>query len=64
MTRKKICPVCNVDITNKAYISIVYDGKVCRCHPNCANEVLKNVKKVNGVNRNLNRSNVSFREQR
>lgn len=61
MTRKKRCPVCGADITNKAYIGILYNGKVERCCPKCADEVLKNDKKDSSVNRNLNRNDVSIR---
>ena len=59
--KKKRCPVCGADITNRAYIGIVLDGKVVKACPSCANEVLKNGKKVSGVNRNLNSDDISIR---
>lgn len=62
MTKKKRCPVCGQDITNRAYIGIVYNGRVAKCCPKCADEVLKNGKKNNGVNRSLNSNNVSIRK--
>ena len=61
MSKKRRCPICGQDITNKAYIGVNIEGKAVRCCPGCANEVLKNGKKNNSVNRNLNRYDVSTR---
>ena len=61
MAKKKRCPICGTDLTNKAYIGVVYGGNVARCCPKCANEVLNNVKKSSDVNRSLNRNVVSTR---
>lgn len=61
MSKKRRYPVCGADITNRSYVAIPYNGKVQRCCPKCANEVIKNGKMDNGVNRMLDGRNVSVR---
>ena len=63
MSKKKRCPICGQDLTNQAYIGINLDGKVAKCHPACANEVLKRGKKDFSFNRSLNNDFVSVRKR-